>query len=596
MATDCSVMPDRISILVFLQVVFFVLLFFNESVNKTGEVFISNESFDENSNMLQVINDHLTEIKKDEALLQEQFQILQTVAKRLDSDLSKTPVEPMKEIPVENSFSERPPEEPRPSLGHPYRFWKGQEDVLEYKGKCLFQPGMKQEISMKPCNKDNRKQRYAMYGKTLRSIEFSKNYCVTYITEENSWKLLSCNSTIYSTQGIDWNPASKQLTLQFDKGQCLSTDGEKVLKRPCESAVSWETTMFRLPKVTILSPLSIDRCKFADNVYNNFARQVYEYDLKELAVLDSGDCARLQEIAKRDARVKYMKLPTKEECHQNQTAGPFLDLVDAFKEHKFHFEITSEQCFKRRTGFTRDLTGYLGSGDIFINMDSDDLYHHLYVNTAVMLLKERPGVYMLHMTGQTTVTIYPDKSYRFEVRRGGGTASGCSQVFRRVGFCPARVRHTTDGKRCCDYKTINVNEDSEFERCIKYHYKDHAVLAVHDPPMRLKIGWGGNIFRMNYNVENISRELTTEYIDEVVNFLSVASVLQGDMEQEDEKGIRGPELNFLTNLLWADLLDEESLRRQKGIDYQSTPEQWQYIMRQRREKKLKEKAEEESSN
>ena len=92
-----------------------------------------------------------------------------------------------------------------------------------------------------------------------------------------------------------------------------------------------------------------------------------------------------------------------------------------------------------------------------------------------------------------------------------------SEVFRRVGFCPARVRHTTDGKRCCDYKTINVNEDSEFERCIKYHYKDHAVLAVHDPPMRLKIGWGGNVFRMNYNVENISRELTTDYIDEVIS-------------------------------------------------------------------------------
>ena len=62
---------------------------------------------------------------------------------------------------------------------------------------------------------------------------------------------------------------------------------------------------------------------------------------------------------------------------------------------------------------------------------------------------------------------------------------------------------------------------------------ENTTIILREPFYRIKINWGGNVFRKVYNKNNFTTDITVDYVNEIVHFLDVASFLMGNVLHTD---------------------------------------------------------------
>merc|ERR1712224_371144 len=132
---------------------------------------------------------------------------------------------------------------------------------------------------------------------------------------------------------------------------------------------------------------------------------------------------------------------------------------------------------------------------------------------------------MLFYGGQIAVKIMPDAVFEF---RDIVRFLGAGQAFRRDVFGGAK-KYPWAPSKVCHYTPMLINEDTIFAQCVKEKYADEGTLLLRHPSLRIKMQWGGNVFRKVFNVGHIPTNVTTEYKNLVINFLKIAPKMYGDV-------------------------------------------------------------------
>jgi len=268
------------------------------------------------------------------------------------------------------------------------------------------------------------------------------------------------------------------------------------------------------------TPTTKERCPFAFNMYNNFARQRWPYHLKVYIILDTYNCKIWHKIAKRDHRIRYFVIPS------NWTQAvidddPLVQELNRLYVYQGWWERLVDGYYGEiNVGWQRNGLIDLSRGAHYVfNLDSDDFYFPDYTRKAVKAL-DKSDAMLAFMGPSQLIEIHSDGSVLIKPPSSPNKPVGAVMVWkgsRLKGRCSMTKAWIPD----------TTMEEFGFLNCIQM-FNSTAIYIPDGPVLINKLVWGRNTIAKTYKQEGIHDEGGNNGVAAAIRVLRLLDAIQGN--------------------------------------------------------------------